>query len=42
MGERKHQLKDVVAAVKQAMEDVTNTSAPMSVVTPGVLTLIEY
>lgn len=35
MSERKHQLKDVAAAVKQAMEDVTNTSAPMSVVTPG-------
>lgn len=35
MGERKRKLKDVVVAVKQAVDDVANHGAPMSVVTPG-------
>src|SRR5450631_248027 len=35
MGERKRKLKKVVVAVKQAVNDVANYEAPMSVVTPG-------
>jgi hypothetical protein len=35
MGERKRRLKNVAVAVKQAVDDVANSSAPMNVVTPG-------
>lgn len=35
MGERKGKLKDVVVAVKRAVDDAAHHAAPMSVVTPG-------
>ena len=35
MGEGKRKLKEVVVAVKRAVDDVAHHAAPMSVVTPG-------
>jgi hypothetical protein len=35
MGERKRKLKEAVIAVKRAVDELTNHSAPMSVATAG-------